>query len=183
MCYLTDANAKVKRRLKRSAVPSQNFPKLSLSLSSPATYLNPDVKKSFCTISEDLQHDPTAIFCHLEPILETYSNQIKSLHFLSDSPATQYRNRYMFRIMLKKIIPMFKNLENFSWNYSEAGQYPLKSLNNMEKAEILLARLPKLQKESLLVNLFGRRQQEISKDTYSSILKRRIDINFLFHKS
>ena len=81
-----------------------------VSLHTGVAYLKPDLKKSFCTISEDLQHNPDAIFCHLEPILQTYSNENKSLHFLSDSPSTQYRNRYMFYIMLKKFGNFFMEL-------------------------------------------------------------------------
>ncbi|XP_065218710.1 uncharacterized protein LOC135844432 [Planococcus citri] len=77
-------------------------------------------KKAFCTISDNLTHSPAEIFGHLKPILQAHVN-VKRLHVLSDSPATQYRNRYMFYIMLNHIIPMFNNLEHFTWNYSEAG--------------------------------------------------------------
>lgn len=47
------------------------------------------LQKSFCTISQDLQHDPVAIFMHLKPILKNYKN-IKNIHFSSDSPSSQY---------------------------------------------------------------------------------------------
>jgi len=79
------------------------------------------VIKSFCTVTPDSSHDPIAIFHHLKPILEKYVEKIRNIHFLSDLRNTQYRNRHMFYIMIKHIIPMFKALENFSWNFSEAG--------------------------------------------------------------
>nr|CAI5841606.1 unnamed protein product [Callosobruchus analis] len=40
---------------------------------------------------------PAAIWAHLRPILTNYTqNGINTIHFLSDSPATQYRNKEMF---------------------------------------------------------------------------------------
>ena len=53
-------------------------------------------KMSFCTISKSLRHDSAAIIVHLIPILQKVLDEnpkITHLHFLSDSPATQYRNK------------------------------------------------------------------------------------------
>jgi len=77
---------------------------------------------SFCTLSEDLRHDPVAISSHLLPILDEYvSEEIQNIHFLSDSPSSQYRNKSMFYLMFHRIIPLFRNLRVFTWNYSESG--------------------------------------------------------------
>jgi hypothetical protein len=79
------------------------------------------ITQSFCTISPDLQHDAIAIFKHLQPILEDYRTEIESLHFQSDSPATQYRNLKMFWIIIAKIVPLFDRLNFLSWSFSESG--------------------------------------------------------------
>lgn len=80
------------------------------------------LKKSFCTATQDLHHDPIAILAHLEPILKEYVNpEVENLHFLSDSPSPQYRNTAMFYVMKSRIIPIFSKLKSFTWNYSETG--------------------------------------------------------------
>jgi len=80
--------------------------------------------QSFCTITKDLNHDPVGIWHHLKPILEEYAHceePIKSLYFLSDSPNTQYRCKYMFYIYKNKIIPIFEHLERSTWNFSQSA--------------------------------------------------------------
>jgi hypothetical protein len=77
--------------------------------------------EAFATVSEDLQHNPTAIFMHLLPILSEYTKTIENLHLLSDSPTTQYRNQFMFYLLIKKVVPLFENLKTMTHNYSEAG--------------------------------------------------------------
>lgn len=55
--------------------------------------------KSFCTLSEDIRHDPPAVFAHLKLILDFLKNakpQLNVLHLLSDSPSTQHRNKSIF---------------------------------------------------------------------------------------
>lgn len=80
-----------------------------------------DIKcKSFCTISDSLLHNVAAIWAHLYPILKSLPDNINVFHFLSDSPATQYRNKCMFYFLrnhLKEIYP----INYFTWNYSETG--------------------------------------------------------------
>jgi hypothetical protein len=95
----------------------------SITLHTGVKYHDKSVQ-SFCTFSKDPNHNPVAIWHHLQPILEEYvrgDQVIKNLHFLSDSPSTQYRNKNMFYILIKKIIPMFLSIESVTWNYSEAG--------------------------------------------------------------
>lgn len=80
--------------------------------------------QSFCTISEFLDHDAYALWTHLHPLFDWISTNLKSvtnLHFLSDGPVTQYRNRFMFFILANKLKYFYKNYTFFSWNYSEAG--------------------------------------------------------------
>lgn len=77
--------------------------------------------QSFCTVSPDLNHSPIAILIHLKPVLEEHCTEVKNLHFLSDAPATQYRNKYMFAILISEIIPLFPKLASLTWNFSESG--------------------------------------------------------------
>ncbi len=79
------------------------------------------MKQAFSTVTQDLNHGPVAIVQHLQLILRPCFKKIENLHFFSDAPATQYRNRHMFYLMIKKIIPSFKVLKTFAWHYSEAG--------------------------------------------------------------
>lgn len=52
---------------------------------------------SFCSLSKSLNHDAPAIGAHIGKILSYIKrNNIENLHFLSDSPSTQYRNKCMF---------------------------------------------------------------------------------------
>lgn len=90
-------------------------------------YLDTETKvikcQSFCTVSENNRHDARAIWAHLTPILlqiATIVPKLKILHFVSDSPSTQYRNKTMFMLFtrfLNTIIP----IDMASWNYCEAG--------------------------------------------------------------
>jgi hypothetical protein len=77
-------------------------------------------KLCFCTITKDLRHDAVAVWSHLAPVLSEYRHA-KTIHFVSDSPSAQYQNKSMFHIMFTKIIPMFPDLEEFSWDFSESG--------------------------------------------------------------
>lgn len=81
------------------------------------------VCKSFCTMSKDIKHDASAIWAHLEPVLTMAQELVPlltTIHFLSDSPSSQYRNRFIF-YMMTKLNEQLPNLKLISWNYHEAG--------------------------------------------------------------
>ncbi|XP_063219235.1 uncharacterized protein LOC134529268 [Bacillus rossius redtenbacheri] len=81
------------------------------------------MKKAYCTLSDSLRHDPVAIMAHLQPIFTEIKQlvlSITSLHFLSDGPSTQYRNRKMFALSTY-IASCFPVAESITWNYSESG--------------------------------------------------------------
>lgn len=82
---------------------------------------NGDKHSAFCSVSQCLQHDSVAIWCHLQPIITDYALITKKIHFISDSPSSQYRNKGMFKVMFAKIIALFPNLLEFTWNYLESG--------------------------------------------------------------
>nr|CAH7751031.1 unnamed protein product [Callosobruchus chinensis] len=80
------------------------------------------VPKSYCTLSESLYHGPAAIWAHLNPIVKEYTqNDVDVIHFLSDSPATQYRNKQMFSFITNQFMEHFPKVKRISWNYHEAG--------------------------------------------------------------
>uniref|UniRef100_A0A2A4K7W2 Uncharacterized protein n=1 Tax=Heliothis virescens TaxID=7102 RepID=A0A2A4K7W2_HELVI len=78
---------------------------------------------SVCTVSDNLKHTAVAIWAHLGPILSQIaeiSPFIDTLHFYSDSPSSQYRNRNMFYV-LTQLEKQFIALRKLSWNYMEVG--------------------------------------------------------------
>ena len=78
--------------------------------------------KSFCSVSESLRHDPSAIWAHLKPIFNMLARsfpQIDTLHIWSDGPTTQYRNRRNFGIF--SVLHHFGNFKTATWNYTESG--------------------------------------------------------------
>jgi hypothetical protein len=79
---------------------------------------------AFCTSSDNLRHDPAAIWAHLSPMLkyakENISN-IQEVHFVSDGPTTQYRNKKNFYLLYECIEKFFPDIVSASWNFSEAG--------------------------------------------------------------
>ena len=73
----------------------------SISLHSGVCYLQNEYQ-SFCTTTELLRHDPSAVIAHLLPVLEQILKkrpQITHLHFLSDGPTAQYRNEVIFALL------------------------------------------------------------------------------------
>ncbi|CAH1233436.1 unnamed protein product [Diabrotica balteata] len=80
--------------------------------------------QSFCSVSDNLDHQSHAIWAHLHTILLELANRfpnITQVHFLSDGPTSQYKNRNNCFLMCKKIPQYFTNIKSMSWNYSESG--------------------------------------------------------------
>lgn len=78
---------------------------------------------SFCTISDSLRHDPSAVCAHLNPIIDYMLQKLPYLHnvhFFSDGPTTQYRNKSMF-FLLAKYLSSRLRAECIRWHYSEKG--------------------------------------------------------------
>lgn len=80
-----------------------------------------DSTACYCTISSNLSHNVGAIWAHLEPVLKSLPSTVENLHFLSDGPVTQYRNKTMFFILACRLLEFYSNTITFSWNYHEAG--------------------------------------------------------------
>ncbi|CAH2098872.1 unnamed protein product [Euphydryas editha] len=79
--------------------------------------------QSFCTLSPSLRHDAVAVWSHLIPVLNFIENEaphVNVIHFISDSPTGQYRNKKMFYI-ISQLQWHFPNLRVVAWNYTESG--------------------------------------------------------------
>jgi hypothetical protein len=77
---------------------------------------------SFCTVSSSTRHEPAAIWAHLQPVLEEIKRtepSVKTLHFFSDGPTTQYRNKH--HLLLSSHYVLEAGFRDFTWNYFEAG--------------------------------------------------------------
>lgn len=76
----------------------------------------------FCTVTGSRQKGPAAIWEHLRPVL-TYIKQqhpsVKVLHFLSDGPCSQYRNRGNFFLFSMELYKW--GFTQGSWNFFEAS--------------------------------------------------------------
>lgn len=100
--------------------------KPQVTLHTVVTYhraLNCVVPTSFCTLSDSMRHDPAAICAHLEPIIIEIRKvipELESVHFLSDGPTTQYKNRKMFYLACTYLVDKLK-VKNLCWHYSESG--------------------------------------------------------------
>lgn len=63
------------------------------------------------------------ICAHLKPVVDDIKNIIPGLnkmHFLSDGPTTQYRNKTMFQLTAK-YLSVELNVDEIYWHYSESG--------------------------------------------------------------
>jgi len=78
--------------------------------------------ESFCTVSESLRHDASAVWAHLQPIVKFVSDNLPSvdtIHIWSAGPTTQYHNKRNFRIF-SQIGSLWKyNVD--SWKIMESG--------------------------------------------------------------
>jgi hypothetical protein len=76
--------------------------------------------KCYCTLSEDTRHSPPAIWAHLKPVIDDLVTKgISILHFVSDGPTTQYRNKTNFALMAIK--PFSWGMKYLTWNLLEAS--------------------------------------------------------------
>ncbi|CAH0696549.1 unnamed protein product [Spodoptera exigua] len=78
--------------------------------------------QSFTTISDNNSHDPAAIWAHLIPIIKIAKHKnplLKVIHFYSDGPCTQYRQKKNF--FLHNFFTFKLGLEYSTWSFTESG--------------------------------------------------------------
>lgn len=79
-----------------------------------------DGSQSYATISDSLRRDERAVWAHIEPILKKLKEQkpiLTSIHFMSDRPVTQYRNKRNFYLLTT--LPFILGFKEVTWNFSE----------------------------------------------------------------
>lgn len=79
------------------------------------------IHKSFAVISDELSHNASAILAfieHVVPIFKELIPTISYIDYMSDSPTSQYRNKYMFNVIAEH--PNRFGI-GASWQYFEAG--------------------------------------------------------------
>lgn len=77
---------------------------------------------SFCTVSASNIHQPAAVWCHLDPILKWLRAEfgsVDTVHFYSDGPSTQYRQKQNFYLMTTKFFDY--GFRAMTWSFFEAG--------------------------------------------------------------
>ena len=114
-----------------SEIQSMHFgaAKKQLTLHTGVYYIGTDLAcsgqiqpHSFCSVSESLLHDPSAIWTHIEPVLKQIKEcnpKIKKIHFFSDGPTVQYRQKGNFFLFSTKLNEL--GFEHGTWNFFEAG--------------------------------------------------------------
>ncbi|CAH0407914.1 unnamed protein product [Chilo suppressalis] len=78
---------------------------------------------SFCTVSECTRHDAPAVWAHLENALKFVfekCSSVTTVHILTDSPTSQYRNKQIFYI-ITQLHNTFPSLKCVTWNFQESG--------------------------------------------------------------
>lgn len=89
-------------------------------------YCQKDIKEnpvSYATISACNRHDAAAIAAHLLSLKEDIKSLIpnlKKIHFLSDGPSAQYKNKTMFQLIGGYLSSQF-NVDEIHWHYSESS--------------------------------------------------------------
>lgn len=79
-------------------------------------------KIPFCTVSESMRHDACAIWAHLIPVFSLLREEFPlkdTIHFFSDGPTTQYKNKSNFYLFCKNVKD--NGFKVASWNFSEPG--------------------------------------------------------------
>jgi len=81
-----------------------------------------DGHKSFASISDSLRHDPAAIWAHMKPVLlelRQLHPQVTDVHFFSDGPTPQYRNKQNFYLLSTQIYKL--GFRGATWNFLASG--------------------------------------------------------------
>lgn len=67
-------------------------------------------------MSKSTRHDACAIWAHL-----LQNERISAIHFLSDSPSTQYRKIKNFYFFEKYIKIRFSSIKRIAWNFTQGS--------------------------------------------------------------
>lgn len=75
----------------------------------------------FCSVSDSLVHSPAGIWAHLKPVLDLVQkeNELSTIHFVSDGPTTQYKQKGNFGLFITTMKE--RGMQSATWNFCEAG--------------------------------------------------------------
>lgn len=93
-----------------------------VTLHTGVMYLGGGRVESFASLSHCLQHNATATWAHLDPVLRSIREEhpnARNIHFISDGPTSQYRNRTNF--YLASTVPFMRGFKHVTWNFTEAS--------------------------------------------------------------
>ncbi|XP_063044317.1 uncharacterized protein LOC134438636 [Engraulis encrasicolus] len=96
--------------------------KQQVSLHTGVRYLSGGRVECFCSVSSCVRHDACATWAHLEPVLKKLRDEhpeVNTIHFMSDGPTSQYRNKTNF--YLTSSVPFLMGFQHVTWNFSEAS--------------------------------------------------------------
>lgn len=101
-------------------IQSTHYSKQSITLHTGVIFFK-ERSQSFVTISDNICHEPHAIWAHLLPVIKFAKEncQIKTIHFFSDGPSSQYRQKKNF--LLLSLFTEKLNLKSSTWSFSESG--------------------------------------------------------------
>lgn len=77
---------------------------------------------SYCGVSEEMNHFAPTTFAFLQkliPIIKEKFPELRAVHYISDSPASQYRNKTVVKLLSKHAV-FFPGITG-SWDYLEVG--------------------------------------------------------------
>lgn len=107
----------------KTEVQSMHFGAAREQVSIHTGYLHSKtINQGYGTLSKDLDHKSAAVTAHIQKVLDIYQPQlgsINTIHFLSDSPSSQYRNQSTFYLFTQYLMENFPQIEYFTHNYSE----------------------------------------------------------------
>lgn len=96
-----------------------------VSLHTVVYVLDVDMNKkveSYCTVSSNTNHQPAAIWAHLDPVLKNIRSiypEIVYVHFFTDGPFSQYRQKQNFYLSSTAVFDY--GFKAFTWSFFEAG--------------------------------------------------------------
>ncbi|CAG9136304.1 unnamed protein product [Plutella xylostella] len=93
-----------------------------ITLHTSVIYTKDRKPQCFCTFSGVNKHTPEAIWAHLKPILASLKEetpQLTTIHFFSDGPSSQYRQKKNFYLLTCQPTPL--GYTSVTWNFFEAA--------------------------------------------------------------
>lgn len=92
-----------------------------VTLHTTVAYLPQETKHSIVAVSDEMSHGPDTVYAILKklvPKLKELYPDLKYIHYLTDSPTSQYRNKSIFKVIAWHSEEFGINCQ---WDYLEAG--------------------------------------------------------------